>query len=79
MSPLAVFALIVAMTSQAADLREGTYRGRPAWILSNGRIELTVLARGGAFARIVLREDPDGINPLWRPAIPAKPDLIDKV
>jgi hypothetical protein len=65
MSPLAVFALIVAMTAQAADLREGTYRGRPAWILSNSRVELTVLARGGAFARIVLRDDPNSINPLW--------------
>ena len=46
-------------------LREEDYYGYPALILSNDVIELTVLEMGGGLARLVLKDDPKKINPLW--------------
>ena len=65
MSRASLFALIITLAAHAADLHQGAYRGRPAWILSSDRIELTVLSRGGSLAKIGLRGDSDAINPLW--------------
>ncbi len=51
--------------AQSEKIRQGDFQGRPAMILSNDRIELTVLPMGGAFARLVLLDDPEKTNPLW--------------
>ncbi len=52
-------------TSQSDDLREINYHGRPALVLSNDVIELTVLERGGALVGLVLKDDPQKTNPFW--------------
>lgn len=44
-----------------------TFEGRSAWQLANDRIELVILENGGAFASLVLRDDPERMNPMWNP------------
>jgi len=46
---------------------ETMFEGQPAWRLANDQVELIVMQRGGAFASIVLRDDPEHLNPLWNP------------
>ena len=47
------------------QIRQEDYRGRPALVLDNGVLELTVLEIGGALVRLVLQDDPQRLNPLW--------------
>lgn len=44
-----------------------TFENRPAFLLSNGTIELTVFPRGATLASLTLVDDPDRMNPLWNP------------
>ncbi len=46
-------------------LQEQDFQGRPALVLSNDILELTVLPHGGALACLVLKNDPEKVNPLW--------------
>ncbi len=41
------------------------YRGREAIIISNDRVELTVLPLGGGLPSIVLKDDSERVNPMW--------------
>ncbi|MGH9660453.1 MAG: hypothetical protein ACRD96_18025, partial [Bryobacteraceae bacterium] len=50
-----------------AQVRESTFENRPALIVANDKLELTVLPRGGALAGLLLRDDAARINPLWDP------------
>ena len=51
---------------QATDfIQKRDFQGRPALVLSNDVLELTVLSHGGAFARLLLKSDPQKVNPLW--------------
>jgi hypothetical protein len=43
------------------------FEGLPALDFSNDRLTLTMLADGGAFGQILLRDDAGKINPLWNP------------
>ena len=51
--------------SSVEQIRQEPYGGRPALVLGNGVLELTVLEMGGALARLVLQDDPQQLNPLW--------------
>ncbi|HVP46394.1 MAG TPA: hypothetical protein VMT32_07420 [Bryobacteraceae bacterium] len=44
------------------------FEGQPGYVLANGAIELTVLARGATFASVVLADDLEKLSPLWNPA-----------
>lgn len=44
------------------------FEGRPALVLANDKLELTVLQQGGSFANLALRDDPEKLSPLWNPA-----------
>ncbi|MDQ6665612.1 MAG: hypothetical protein M3Z23_14620 [Acidobacteriota bacterium] len=44
-----------------------TFEDMPAISLTNDKVEIKVLPRGSAIASIVLRDDPDKLNPLWDP------------
>ena len=57
--------LCVALTAAAQD--RGTFESRPSLVLSNDRMELTVLPEGGAMAQILLKSDKEKLNPLWNP------------
>ena len=52
------------VASQAAA-RDTTFRTLPALVLSNDKLDLTVLPLGGAMASLVLKDDPEQLNPMW--------------
>ena len=64
-------------------VRYGEFHGQRALILSNDILELSVLPNGGSMAKLVLKDDPGQMNPLWdsvrasqeagRPAQPGGP------
>ena len=62
---LLLTALLPATVIAAEHLRDGDFHGRPALVLSNDRIELSVLPLGGAMVKLVLRDDREKINPMW--------------
>jgi hypothetical protein len=43
------------------------FEGLPALEFSNDKLSLTMLPAGGAFAQMILRDDPGKISPLWNP------------
>ena len=45
----------------------GTHEGQPAVVLSNGKLELTVMKQGATLANLVLADDPEKLSPLWNP------------
>lgn len=60
--------LVACAAATLSAQRRTEFEGRPALVLENDRLELTVLTHGGALARIVLKDDPEKLNPLWEPA-----------
>jgi hypothetical protein len=65
------FRWLILVACAAATLpaqRRTEFEGRPALVLENDRLELTLLTDGGALARLVLKDDPEKLNPLWEPA-----------
>jgi hypothetical protein len=60
--------LLCFCISAAAFAQQATvFEDRPALVLSNDKVALTVLTEGGAMAQIVLADDKEQINPLWNP------------
>ena len=61
--------IILLLVSAAASLpqQKTTFEDRPAVVLSNDKLALTVMSHGGAFAEIILAGDPAKLNPLWNP------------
>jgi hypothetical protein len=60
--------LCFCITFTAVAQQETTvFEDRPAFVLSNDKVVLTVITEGGAMAQIVLAEDKEKINPLWNP------------
>lgn len=56
----AILALTVLLLAETAD-----FDGRPAIILHNDKLELTVLIRGATLANLVLRDDARKLSPYW--------------
>src|ERR1700681_1754875 len=71
---LAVFAILFAAVAtrlegvraqQApAPLAEIDVDGRPSRVVANDRLALTVRSLGGVFAQVLMKDDPDRLNPL---------------
>ena len=61
---LLVLAALGAPFAQSATV----FEDRPALVVSNDKLELTVMAEGGALANLILRDDPAKLSPLWNPA-----------
>jgi hypothetical protein len=61
----AIWLLMAAALAPAQ--RETTFEGRRALVIENDRIELLLLPQGGAFASLVLKDDPERMNPMWNP------------
>jgi len=59
--------LVLGLTVTVVAQDKAVWEDRPALLLSNDRIELTVLPEGGAMAQILLKDDKEKINPLWNP------------
>jgi hypothetical protein len=69
-----VFGLLLAapVVAQDAFLKKDAFENRPALLISNGKLELTVMVEGGAFARLLRLDDPGKLSPLWDPARAAR-------
>src|SRR5579863_10400547 len=59
-------ALLVAQTAN--------FDGRPAVILRNDKIELTILTRGATLANLILRDDAEKLSPYWNTDRALKPN-----
>ena len=65
---LALFLLLAAAAyGQKSEPPKTTFEEQPAYLLSNGALELTVLSKGSTFASVVLADDPEKLSPLWNP------------
>ena len=60
-------ALCFCATFAAFAQQSAVFEDRPAVVLGNGKVELTVITEGGAMAQILLADEKDKINPLWNP------------
>ena len=56
----AIFSLTILLLAETAD-----FDGRPAIVLRNNKIELTILIRGATLANLVLRDDAERLSPFW--------------
>jgi hypothetical protein len=68
--PTTILCLAGAVLAQAPDssfLKTSTFEEIPALLLSNDKMELTVLTNGGALANLILRDDPERLSPFWNP------------
>ena len=68
--PTAAFYLAgaaLAQTPESGFLKNSTFEEVPALLISNDKIELTVLSDGGALANLILRDDPEKLSPYWNP------------
>ena len=61
----AALLFVWTQTAFAAVDADHSFRGRGAVLLTNGKIELTVLKQGGSFPSIVLAGDAQRNNPMW--------------
>ncbi len=59
-----MLSIVYAQSGQPAKT---TFEDQPAFLLSNGTVELTVLLKGSTFAWVVLADDPEKLSPLWDP------------
>jgi hypothetical protein len=63
-----IFAMVcVSLTGVRSQdaVKSDTYEGRPALVLSNGKLELTIMVQGSTLANLVLMDDPEKLSPLW--------------
>jgi hypothetical protein len=70
----ALFLAATALAQNAGEtfLQKSKFENRAALLISNDKLELTVMAEGGAFARLLRRGDPQKLSPLWDPARAAR-------
>jgi hypothetical protein len=47
--------------------RDTTFEGQKAVLLSNSKLQLTVLGQGSTIASVVLMDDTEKLSPLWNP------------
>ena len=59
--------LILAGGLAASAQVRSTFEQRPAVVLANDKLELTILTQGGAMVNLVLLDDPEKLSPLWNP------------
>ncbi len=61
-----LFALTTAIALAGLLLAQSvSFDGRPAAVLQNDKIELTVLTQGGTLANLTLRKDAEKLSPFW--------------
>jgi hypothetical protein len=62
---LRLFAALLLVSLSLAQT--STFEGRPALVLANDKLELTLFPQGGAFTSLLMRGDAERMNPLWEP------------
>jgi hypothetical protein len=61
-----VFACISVGWSQGL-IQNQTFEGYPAVVLSNSKLELTIMTKGSTLASVTLADDSEKLSPLWNP------------
>src|SRR5690349_11243000 len=56
-----------AFAQKSEFLQKSTFEERPALILSNDKLALTILTTGGSLAHLALADDPEKMSPFWNP------------
>ena len=65
---IACLVLVWIAPAQTGEfLRKSTFEERPAVVLFNDKLELTILTTGGSLANLVLKDDPEKMSPFWNP------------
>jgi hypothetical protein len=66
--------ILLTMAAAAACMAQSDveFEGKPGIQLDSGKMQVTVLKRGGAFASMTLAEDGEKMNPLWNPIAGAR-------
>ena len=59
--------LCFCLTITGLAQQKTTFEDLAALVLSNDKVELTVITEGGAMGQIVLAADKEKINPIWNP------------
>lgn len=59
---------LAAQTPLPDSVTAARFEGRPAIVLSNDKIELTMFTTGGNFASLILNGEPTRMSPFWNPA-----------
>src|SRR6516164_2733507 len=65
---VSLLALAWTMSAQNSEVvHKATFEDRPALVLSNDKMELTILTTGGSLANLILTDDPEKFSPFWNP------------
>jgi hypothetical protein len=62
---LSLLLLVCASVAPAQSTQETTFAGQPATLLSNDKLQVTIMTQGGAIASVVLADDSQKRNPMW--------------
>ena len=64
-SQLLFLFLACGSVASAQSTQETTFAGQPATLLSNDKLQVTIMTQGGAIASVVLADDAKKQNPMW--------------
>jgi hypothetical protein len=64
---LVILAASVTAAQQYQGPRDTTFEGQKAVVLSNRKLQLTLLYQGSVLASVVLADDVERLSPLWNP------------
>jgi hypothetical protein len=62
---LLILILACGSLASAQSTQETTFAGQPATLLSNDKLQVTIMTQGGAIASVVLADDAKKQNPMW--------------
>ena len=64
-SLLSLLLFACASLALAQSTKETTFDGQPATLLSNDKLQVTIMTQGGAIASVVLADDAQKRSPMW--------------
>jgi hypothetical protein len=64
-SRLSLLLMACASVALPQSTQETTFVGQPATLLSNDKLQVTIMSQGGAIASVVLADDPQKRSPMW--------------
>ena len=64
-SQLSILLLACASVALAQSTQQTTFSGQPATLLSNDKLQVTIMTQGGAIASVVLADDAQKRSPMW--------------
>jgi hypothetical protein len=57
----------IALAWSQEPSQNATFEGYPAVILSNSKLQATIMTKGSTLASLTLADDPEKLSPLWNP------------